>query len=180
MIAMSLAVLTAFAAFAAEQSKQLPLPAKAIVERLKHHAPKHVDISAQNNELVIVISAAERKGGFEGSHSIDLKSIAGRTITIQLDIKVTNVKSGPNGIPRSIGKITFAGTTQNLVTSESDWKTYTFKNVKIPGNGLLKMLISLKNVSGEVRIRNPRISYRGISAKSRSSKNKSKKKKKNN
>ena len=156
---------------------KLPMKMADVAESLKDHAPEHVNVSAKGEILTINISEVESRGGFDKTHSINLKPIAGRIITISLEVKVDKVEgSGGAKAPHSIGKITFAGTTQNLNATKSGWHTYFFKNIKIPGNGLLKMRVSLKNASGEIQIRNPRASRR-VSGKSRSSSSKSKSKK---
>ena len=180
----SMLLLSAAALLTGAAEVKLPMKMEDVATSLKSHAPGHVNISANGEILTITISAAERKGGFDKTHAINLKRIAGKTITVILDVKVDNVESNGAKTIHSIGKITFAGTTQNLSASKSGWQPCVFKNVKIPGNGLLKMRVTLKNVSGEIQIRNPRVSYRGVSTKSHGnskskSKSKSKKSKKN-
>ena len=158
---------------------KLPVSMADVAASLKDHAPEHVSIAAKGEMLTITISESARKGGFDKTHSINFKRLAGKTVTIVLDVKVNNVEGGGVKASHNVGRITFSGTSQYLTTSKSDWQTCVFKNVKIPGNGLLKMRISLKNVSGEIQIRNPRGSYRGGSSKSHSSGSKSRKSKKN-
>ena len=38
----------------------------------------------------------------------------------------------------------------------TDWQTIEFKSLRLPGNGLVKLRILLKNFSGEVSFRSPR------------------------
>ena len=178
----SVLLLSVAALSAGAAEVKLPMKMEDVAESLKSHCPEHITVEAQNDVLTITVSETERKIRFEKTHAISLKRIAGRTITIMLDIDVENGETGGAKAPHSIGRITFSGTTQNLIPSKKGWHTCVFKNVKIPGNGLLKMHISLKNVPGKVGIRNPRVAYRGISSKSRSnskkSSNSTKKKKK--
>lgn len=170
-------ILSAAALLTGAVEVKLPMKMEDLAASLKNHAPENVNIAARGEILTITITETERKGGFDKTHTLNLKRGAGRTITIILDVKVDNVESsGGAKTPHSIGKITFAGTTQNLNASKKGWQTCVFKNVKISGNGMLKMRITLKNVSGEIQIRNPRASFRGISSKSHSSKSKKSKK----
>ena len=158
---------------------KLPMKMKDVAESLSNHAPDNVNVSATGETLTIKITETEHRGSFDKTHSINLKPIAGRTITITIDVKVDKVESsGGAKTPHSIGKITFAGMTHNLSVSKRGWQTFTFKNIKVPGSGMLKMRVSLKNVTGEIQIRNPRASRRGVSSSKHKSKSKKSKKSK--
>ena len=172
----SILLLSASALSAGAAEIKLPLKMENVSASLKDHAPEHVSVSANGETLTINITEVGRKGGFDKTHSLNLKRAAGRTVTILLDVKTDKVSHSSNRIPNVVGKITFGGTTQNLVAGRAAWHTCVFKNVKIPGNGLLKMRITLKNLSGEIQIRNPRI--RGDLPKVRGTGVKKKKKKK--
>ena len=155
---------------------RLPMKMTDVAESLKDHAPANVNISAAGEMLTIKIAETEHKGSFDKTHSVNLKPIAGKIITITIEVKVDNVESGGGAKrPHSVGKISFAGTTHNLNVTKRGWHTYVFKNIKVPGNGLLKMRVSLKNVSGEIQIRNPRATRRSTSSKHKSKSKKSKK-----
>ena len=162
------------ALFAAPIEKKLPLKMEEMATRFQRHSPKHVKVSAQNDTLVISVAAVEHRGGFDETHAIDLKSLAGRNMTFIFDIKVDKSGNGGGDSIHSAGKITLGGSTQHILANVEGWQTYTFKGVKVPGNGLLKMRITIKNINGEIRIRNPRI--KGDFPKVHKKKNKDRKK----
>ena len=159
---------------AADEVK-LPLQMANLETTFKRNCPEHITIASQKDELVITVGESERKSGFERTQGINLKRLAGRTFTFVIDVKLDNFAQ--EGLPSNVGQIHFGDSRQLISTKHGDWHTYLFKGVKIPGNGLLKMRISVKNVPGEIRIRNPRI--RGNFPKVRDNNAKKKKKKKN-
>ena len=151
---LSISALLAAALFAGAADVKLPMKMTDLAARLRHNCPGHVKISTRQDELVISISEAERKGGFDKTYGLNLKRFAGKKITIMIDVKLGEIDHGGK-VPSTVGRLFFGDSVQNLVSSRTDWYTYTFKSVKIPNNGLLKMRISLKNLSGEIRLRNP-------------------------
>jgi hypothetical protein len=160
--------------FAAPVEKKLPLRMEDMATRFQRHCPQHVKISAQNDTLVISVTSVEHRGGFDETHAIGLKPLAGRNMTFIFDVKVDKTENGGGDPIHSAGKITVGGSTQHILANVEGWQTYTFKGVKIPGNGLLKMRITIKNINGEVSIRNPRI--KGDFPKVHKKKNKNRKK----
>jgi hypothetical protein len=158
---------------AAPTERKLPIKMADMATRFQKHCPKHVKVSDNNDTLVITVTAVDHRGGFDETHAIGLKPLAGRSMTFMFDVKVDKIESGGERV-HSIGKIIVGGSTQHILAESEGWQTYTFKSVKIPGNGLLKMRIALKNVSGELSIRNPRI--KGDFPKVHKKKNKNRKK----
>lgn len=156
--------------------KKMPIQMSDFATRFKKNCPSHVKISAEQNELVISLSSSERKGGFDGTHAMNLKPLAGRVVTIVIDVKAEGLKNSDGTPSGSVGRIVFGTANQHLAANRTGWYPCTFKSVKIPGSGMLKMRIVLRNVSGEIRIRNPRM--RGDLPKA-PKKKKSKKSKKN-
>ena len=153
---LSLSVLMLTAVFASAADIKLPIKMADVAARLKRNCPGHVKISANQDVLTIALSESGRKGGFDGVYALNFKRFAGKKITIMIDVKLNNIEHGGK-TPGSVGKISFGDYGQTLSTKNADWTTYTFKSAKIPGNGLFKMRISLKNVSGEVQLRNPHV-----------------------
>ena len=162
------------ALIAAPTEVKLPMRMEDVVSRFQKNCPDHVKFSAQQDTLVINVSEVDRNGGFDGVHSVSLKQLAGRNITFLFDIKIDNVESADGKNIHSVGRLSVGSATQHLLVRNSGWHTYTFKSVKIPGNGLLKIRLSFKNISGEIQIRNPRI--RGDLPKPPKKKTKNKKK----
>ena len=158
---------------AAPTERKLPIKMADMATRFRKYCPKHVKVSEHDDTLVIAVTAIDHRGGFDEIHAISLKPLAGRNMTFMFDVKVDKLESDGEPI-HSIGKITVGGATQHILVDGEGWHTYTFKSVKIPGNGLLKMRIVVKNVSGELSIRNPRI--KGDFPKSPKKKNKNRKK----
>ncbi len=148
-------LLSAATLLAAPTERKLPIMAD-MATRFQKHCPKHVKISEQSDTLTISVTAVDHRGGFDETHAISLKNLAGRAMTIMLDVKVDKIEGGTEAV-HSIGKITVGNTNQHILADAEGWQTYTFKGVKIPGNGLLKMRIAIRNVSGDLSIRNPRI-----------------------
>ena len=154
-----------------------------IIHRLRRcgrEAPGDAKVEAQQDALVITLDGSGQKGGFNGMYSFhSLKRLAGYTFTFMIDVKLDNLDHGGTAPPSNIGQIHFGDSRQLISTKHTDWHTYTFKNVKVSGSGLLKMRIMIrKNLSGEISFRNPRI--RGNFPKMRNTNvNKKKKKKKN-
>jgi len=141
---------------AAAAEIQLPVKMADVAEQMNRKCPAHAKIEAREDELVIVMSESSGKGsGFEGQYSIDLKRYAGRTATVMIDVKVGNLSRGDRKVPLP-GKVYFNGTGQSIHANSDDWQTLTFKSLRLPGNGLVKFRISLRNFSGEVSFRVPR------------------------
>ena len=149
-----LALLAALSVGAADV--KLPIKMTDLAERFKHSCPGNVKISVQGDTLVISLAEADRKGGFEGAYALNLKKLAGKRMTVMIDVKISDVDHAGN-VPSTVGRMFFGESVQNLTTRYTGWHTYTFKSVKIPGNGMLKMRVSLKNLSGEIQIRNPHV-----------------------
>ena len=147
-------LLLSTALFAGAADIKLPMKMADLAARFKHNCPGHVSISTLQDELIISISESDRKGGFEGSYSLDLKRFAGKKLTFMVDVKIGEIDRDGKA-PSTVGRLYFGDSVQNLVSSRAEWHTYTFKSVRIPGNGLLKMRISIKNLSCEIRLRNP-------------------------
>ena len=135
---------------------KLPIKMADVATRLQRNCPDHVKVSVDGDALRISITEAARKGGFDATYAINLKRFAGKNMTIMIDVKLDGLSHGGLRVPGSVGRVFFGGSTQNLVSTHEGWHTYIFKSIKVPGNGLLKMRISLKNLSGEIRVRNPR------------------------
>ena len=161
------------ALLAAPTERVLPVKMADVATRFQRYCPKHVKVSARDDTLVITVTAVDHRGGFDETHAISLKPLAGRIITIMFDVNVDKVESGGEPI-HSIGKITVGSSTQHILVQDGGWQTYTFKSIKVPGNGLLKMRIAIKNVSGELSIRNPRM--KGDFSKGQKKKTKNRKK----
>ena len=173
-LCLAVAVLLSAAALpAAPTERKLPIKMADMATRFKKHCPEHVKVSVQNDTLIISVAAVDHRGGFDETHAISLKPLAGRVMTFMFDVKVDKTEGGAEPV-HSIGKITVGSANQHILADAEGWQTYTFKNVKIPGNGLLKMRIAIKNVSGELSIRNPRI--KGDFPKVHKKKNKNRKK----
>ena len=153
---LSIAALLLTALFVGAAEIKLPIKMADVATRLKRNCPSHVKVSVEGEVLLISITEAARKGGFDATYAINLKRFAGRSMTIMIDVKLDGLSHGPLRVPGNVGRVFFGGSTQNLVSSREGWHTLTFKSIKVPGNGLLKMRISLKNLSGEIRVRNPR------------------------
>jgi len=164
------------ALFAATTEISMPMKMDDIAARFQKNCPENVKFSAQQDTLVITLDATKGKGSFDGVHAVSLKPLAGRVVTFIFDVKVDKAESSDGTNIHSVGRISVGGNAQHLLVRNTGWHTYVFKSVKIPGNGLLKMRFSFKNVSGEVQIRNPRI--KGDLPKVPKKKTKSKKNKK--
>ena len=171
-------LLLSTALFAAPTEVKMPIRMEDVAARFQKSCPGHVKFSARQDTLVIAISAVDRKGGFNGVHAIGLKPLAGRVVTFTFEIKIDNVENTGGENISSMGRLSVGSASQHLLVRDNEWHTYSFKSVKIPGNGLLKMKFDLKNVSGEIQIRNPRM--KGDIPKPSKSKKKSKNKKNKN
>ena len=150
-----------------------------VAAALKNRISGNAKVEARQDVLVITIDGSERKGGFDGTYSFhSLKRLAGYSFTFMIDVKLENLEQGEAALPGNVGQIHFGEARQFISSKHEDWHTYLFKGVRIPGNGLLKMRISVKNITGEIHIRNPRI--RGNFPKARDGNAGKKKKKKKN
>lgn len=162
-------------AIGAADMRKAPIKLSDVATRFKYKCPKHVTVSDRNDVLTVSISECRGRGGFDAAHALDLKALAGRTLTFTIDVRTTDVRHSSGNAPGYVGKFYIGAASQNLSASAKDWHTYVFRGVKIPGNGLLKIRLSLKNVSGKIDIRNPRV--KGNLPKAKNSKEKKKKKK---
>lgn len=172
-------LLAACLAYAVEEIKA-PLKMEDVAAALESKAKRQqAKVEARQDTLVITISDSGAKNGFDGAYTFhNLKRLAGHTLSFVIDVKLTDIAQSDGKIPAHIGFISFGDTRQSLSTRHGDWHTYTFKNVRISGNGMLKLRITLKkNIFGEIQIRNPRI--RGNFPKVRDNSVRKKKKKKN-
>lgn len=136
----------------------VPLPIKMadVAAQMNRKCPEHIKIEAKNDELILVLSEVIGRGGFEGNYSADLKRYAGHTVTLMIDVKADKLSRSDRKIQPLLGRIFFCGIGQNIHSNRPGWQTITFKGLRLPGNGLVKMKISLKNFSGEIALRSPR------------------------
>lgn len=177
MLLLSAALLAA----GAVEEKALPLKMSEVAEALQKKTTGNAKVEARQDTLVITVDGSGQKGGFDGTYSFhSFKRLAGYTFTFMIDVKLENIDRDGAALPGNIGQIHFGESRQLISAKHTDWHTYTFKNVKFAGSGLLKMRIMIKkSLSGEIHIRNPRI--KGNFPKVRdNSANKKKKKKRNN
>ena len=166
-------------AFGAAEEKALTVKMSEVAAALQAKTSDNVKIEARQDTLVITVNESEKKGGFNGTYSFhSLKPLAGHSFTFMIDVKLEKNDQGGAALPNNIGQIHFGEARQFISSRYEDWHTYVFKGVRIPGNGLLKMRISVKNITGEIHIRNPRI--RGNFPKARDGNAGKKKKKKKN
>ena len=153
---LTLAVATlSVSAFAAEMNLSVNM-SEAVAE-LKRKCQDHAEVSAKGDELVVILKEVSGKGGFDGQFSIDLKKFSGRTFTFMVDVKSDKLSRDYRKIPPILGKVYFNAASRYIHSSHTEWNTLTFKGLKVPGNGLVKLRIELKNFNGEVSLRNPRI-----------------------
>lgn len=154
------AVLTAVVAAvplrAAETEVALPIKMADVAEQLNRKCPENAKIEAKKDELVITLTEVHGRGGFEGQYSADLKRYAGRTADLMIDVKTENLSRSDRKVQPVLGRIFFSGMSHNIHSNRTGWQTIEFKTLKLPGNGLVKWRILLKNFSGEVSFRSPR------------------------
>ena len=141
--------------FGAEEVK-LPIKMADVAAQMKRKHHDNAKIEARKDELVIVLTEVPGRGGFDAQYSADLKRFAGRTATLMIDVKVDNLNRNDRKVPPIIGRIFFSGTGHSIHSDCTDWQTIEFKSLRLPGNGLVKLRILLKNFSGEVSFRSPR------------------------
>lgn len=151
-------VLTAMllAATAGAIEIKLPFDAESLAAQASRKCPESVKVSGDKDVLTVSISD-ESKGAYDGQYTINAKKGAGRSVDFAVDIKTENVSSKDRDTPKSIGKISIGNASRHISGVNSDWQSYVFKNVKIPANGLVKIRLSLRNVYGDISIRNPRV-----------------------
>ena len=151
------ALVLAAAAVGAVEFK-LPFDAESIAAQAKRKCPDNVKISGDKDVLTVSISPeAPGKAGYDGQYSVNAKKGAGYSADFSIEVKAENL-SAPDGrpLPKTLGKIAIGGSSHQIAGDKSDWQTYNFKNVRIPGNGILKLHLTLRNVRGDFSIRNPR------------------------
>ena len=170
---LTLATALSLSAVAAEM--KLPMNMAYAAAELKRKCPGYAEVSAKGDELIIKLKEDSGKGGFDGQFSIDLKKLAGRNFTLSIDVKTDKLERSDNKVPPVLGKVYFNSTGHSIHASGSGWKTLVFRGIKVPGNGLVKLRITLKNFSGEVSFRNP--VYKGDLPKNKHDNSKKKKKK---
>jgi|GEM_PF-5243859 len=154
--AVALAVLSVLAARAGATEVELPVRMSDVAMQLNRKRAEHVKIEARDQELVITLKELSGKGGLDTHYSLDLKRYAGRTATLMIEIKADKISHGDRRVPPVLGKLFFTGIGHNIHSGRPGWQTLVFKGVRLPGNGLVKMRIVLRNFTGEVSIRNPR------------------------
>ena len=147
-------LLAAGTLFASEVSLPIKMADVAAQMKRKHH--DNAKIEAKNDELVITMTEVPGRGGFDAQYSADLKRFAGRTATLMIDVKTDKLSRNDRKVPPILGRIFFSGTGHSIHAESTDWQTIEFKSLRLPGNGLVKLRIVLKNFSGEVSFRSPR------------------------
>ena len=169
---LTLAAVLSLSAIAVEM--KMPVKMADAAAELKRKCPEYAEVSAKGDQLIIKLKEDSGKGGFDGQFSIDLKRLAGRSFTLSIDVKTDKLERSDHKIPPMLGKVYFNNSGHYIHAGSSEWKTLTFKGLKVPGNGLVKLRITLKNFSGEVSFRNP--VYKGDLPKSKADNKKKKKK----
>ena len=154
----SLAAVLLTAASVGAVEFKLPFDAESIAAQARRKCPENVKVSGEKDVLTVSISPdAPGKAGYDGQYSINAKKGAGYSTDLTIELKAENI-STPDGrpVPKNFGKIEIGNSSRQITGESGDWQTYTFKNVRIPSNGMLKMRLTLRNVRGDVSIRNPR------------------------
>lgn len=135
----------------------LPFDTAELAAQGARKLPEFIKVSGENGILNITISEHDGRGGYNEQYTLPVEAVAGNTVTLTVEVKADNIAFDGGIKARSLGRINFGGVSTQLPDGEFDWKKFSFKKVRIPGNGKLKFRISLHGFSGEVSFRNPRI-----------------------
>lgn len=150
---MTLALMTVSVVGAVEV--KLPFDAESLAAQGQRKCPDYVKLSGRKDVLTVSISEGS-KNTYDGQYNINAKKGAGHSVDITLGVKADNLSSGDRKVPKIIGKITVGNVSRHIAGDKTDWQNCKFKNVRVPGNGLVKLRITLRNVCGDVSIRDPR------------------------
>ena len=135
---------------------KLPFDAESLAAQAGRKCPGDIKVSGSNDVLTISISKPG-KGDYEGSYSINARKGAGHSVGITIGVNTEKLTAANGKNAKNLGRIAFGNVSHQLVGGKSGWQDCSFKNVKIPGNGMLKLRITLRNAGGEVSFRNPRV-----------------------
>lgn len=143
--------------FSCASAAQLPVKMSEAADELKRKCQDHTEVSVRGEELVVTLKEVSGTGGFDGQFSIDLKKFSGSTFTFMIDVKSDKLSGYRSKVPQTLGKVYFNTASQFIHSGRIGWNTLVFRRLKVPGNGLVKLRIELKNFNGEVSFRDPRI-----------------------